>query len=110
MIETWSRGSPSQHMEEDILAALGDRVRAHPWWRARTRLVLAFLRALCIDPPARVLDVGCGWGVTLEALEKRGYRVTGLDVARKALEPLDREGRSLIEADLTQPWPQHAPR
>jgi SAM-dependent methyltransferase len=40
--------------------------------------------------------------VTLEALEAAGYRVSGLDVSRRALERLDRPGRRLIEADLTR--------
>jgi len=57
-----------------------------------------------------VLDAGCGWGVTLSALERRGYHASGLDIARNALERLDAPGRSLIEADLTQPWPGGLPR
>ena len=51
--------------------------------------------------------MGCGWGVTLAALEASGYNATGLDISPKTLTMLDheREGRSLIEADLTRPWP-----
>jgi SAM-dependent methyltransferase len=52
-----------------------------------------------------VLDAGCGWGVTLDALERHGYRATGMDVSRRTLERLDRPGRVLIEADLTRPIP-----
>ena len=52
-----------------------------------------------------MLDAGCGWGTTLEALEARGYRAVGADISRKALELLDRPGRDLVEADLTKPLP-----
>lgn len=109
MIASWSAGRPDRHMDEAILVALGRLVRRHPWWRARARLTVALLEQLGVLPPARVLDAGCGWGVTLDALERRGYRPTGLDVSRRALEQLDRPGRELIEADLTQPWPVAAP-
>jgi SAM-dependent methyltransferase len=50
-----------------------------------------------------VLDAGCGWGVTLDALERRGFDAVGMDISRRALERLDRPGRVLVEADLTQP-------
>jgi SAM-dependent methyltransferase len=52
-----------------------------------------------------VLDGGCGWGVTLDALERRGYRTVAIDISRRALELLDRPGRFLIQADLTKPIP-----
>ena len=51
-----------------------------------------------------ILDVGCGWGVTLEALEKSGYHVLGMDISRRTLESLDRPDRRLVEADLANPW------
>ena len=52
-----------------------------------------------------MLDAGCGWGTTLEALERAGYRATGADISRRALERLDRPGRELVEVDLTKPLP-----
>jgi SAM-dependent methyltransferase len=103
MIRTWSRGVADGHMAEEILVRTGDAVRRHPWWSARARLTLALLRRLGARPPARVLDAGCGWGVTLEALEAAGYRAAGLDVSPRILARLDRPGRDLIEADLTRP-------
>jgi SAM-dependent methyltransferase len=105
VIERWSQGVADAGMAEEILLELGDQIRAHPWWRARAALTLGLLSRLGIEPPARVLDAGCGWGVTLEALERRGYHAAGLDVSRRALERLDRPGRRLIEADLARPLP-----
>jgi SAM-dependent methyltransferase len=103
MITTWSQGAPDGFMPEAILTELSALIRRHPWWQARTRLVLAILERHEISPPARILDAGCGWGVTLEALEERGSRTSGLDVSRQALERLDGPDRQLIEADLTSP-------
>jgi SAM-dependent methyltransferase len=104
MIDTWSQGEPDSFMAEAILTELAALVRRHPWWWARARLVLSLLARQTINPPARVLDAGCGWGVTLEALERRAYRATGLDVSRQALERIDQFDRHLIEADLTRPF------
>ncbi len=107
MIVTWNRGDAGSHMPQEILVALSRSVRRHPWWRARARLTAALLFRLGLRPGDRVLDAGCGWGVTLEHLERTGYRVDGLDVARDALEALDRRRptRTLIEADLTRDLP-----
>ena len=106
MIATWTEGHAQDHMDETILVELGSLVRRHPWWQARARLTIALLRRAGIDAPARVLDAGCGWGVTLEALECSGYKVTGLDVSRSAWVALDRPYRELVLADLSQPLPR----
>ncbi len=110
MITRWSSGSPDDNMDEGILVELGSLVARHPWWHARAKLTLGLLEQLGVVPPYRVLDAGCGWGVTLEALEKRGYEVTGLDISRAGLERLDSPSRHLIEADLTQPLPRDHPQ
>ena len=110
MITRWSAGDADGNMAEEILVELAGLVRRHPWWTARAALTLALLGRLGVRPPARVLDAGCGWGVTLDALERRGYRAEGVDISRRALEQLDRPGRTLIEADLTRPHPEGAGR
>ncbi len=109
MIEHWSRGDADEHMPEAILVELASIIRRHPWWQARAALTLELLEDLGLTPPARVLDVGCGWGVTLDALEQRGYRAIGMDVSLRTLQQLDRPGRTLIEADLTRPMAQDSP-
>jgi SAM-dependent methyltransferase len=105
MIQSWSTGAADDWMAEDILTGLSEMVWRHPWWHARARLLLALLRKYGVEPPARVLDAGCGWGVNLAALERGGYQVTGLDVSRQTLQRLDRPDRDLVEADLTQALP-----
>jgi SAM-dependent methyltransferase len=110
MITSWSRGSAEDNMDEDILVQLSGIVSRHPWWTSRSNIALALLNELCVFPPADILEAGCGWGTNLRALEASGYRVTGLDISRKALARLDRADRQLIEADLSQPLPQNLPK
>ena len=105
MIARWSAGLADDNMAEEILVDLVALIRRHPWWRARTALTLELLGRLGVDPPARVLDAGCGWGTTLEGLERRGYRAVGADISRRAIQELDRPGRDLVEVDLTRPLP-----
>jgi len=102
MIVTWSKGIADYNMAEDILVELAAVMNRHPWWRARAKLALAILNEAGIHPPARVLDAGCGSGILLDSLEQCGYQVSGLDIARKSLERIDRPDRRLIEADLTR--------
>lgn len=109
MIQTWSSGVADASMPEDLLVELSDAVRRHPWWVARADLALTLLRRNGIRPPAHVLDVGCGWGTNLDALENAGYRVSGLDISRRALERIDKAERDLIEADLSQDLPAGRP-
>ena len=109
MITRWSTGTPEANMDEEILIALRDIVARHPWWVSRAALVIALLEQLRITPPATVLEAGCGWGINLSALEIAGYQVSGLDVARRALDLLDGANRQLIEADLCQELPIDLP-
>jgi len=108
MIEAWSEGRADENMPEAILVELASVTERHPWWRARARLTIDLLDRLGVRPPARVLDAGCGWGVTLEALDRLGYRATGLDVSQRALERIDRPDRRLVLADLSRPLPTGA--
>jgi SAM-dependent methyltransferase len=104
MINTWSVGTPDA-MDEELILGTAASAASHPWFRARSSLVGALLTREGLRPPARVLDVGCGWGVTLTHLESQGFSVTGLDISRKSLARLDGPERELIEADITQDLP-----
>jgi SAM-dependent methyltransferase len=105
MITVWSRGVADDNMPEQMLVDTLEKVRRHPLWPARAKLAVAALKRHGVLPPARIMDVGCGWGVNLEMLETEGYVVSGLDISRQILERIDLPNRRLIEADLTQPFP-----
>src|SRR5437868_11051465 len=105
MIRKWSQGPADENMTEQLLVTVMETVRKHPWWKAPAALAVKVLEKSGIRPPARIADVGCGWGTNLERLEKIGYHVTGLDISRRVLSMIDREGRDLVEADLTQEFP-----
>jgi SAM-dependent methyltransferase len=92
-------------MPEEMLVETLAKVRRHPWHHARKRLIIRLLRTLGKLPPAAVMEVGCGWGLNLGALESLGYRVTGMDISRRVLQEIDQPQRRLIEADLYQPFP-----
>jgi SAM-dependent methyltransferase len=53
-------------------------------WRRMMRLVITRSAALIEErfpSPGRLLDVGCGYGFFLEAMERRGWRVEGIEIA-----------------------------
>jgi SAM-dependent methyltransferase len=107
MITTWSTGHADDNMAEDILVEQAGLIRHHPWWQARARLTQMLLGRLGVPAQARVLDAGCGWGVTLATLEQHYAHVVGMDISPRVLEMLDRErpGRRLVQADLTRRLP-----
>ena len=47
--------------------------------------VEAVVAALDLDPPARVLDLACGWGRHAVPLARFGFEVTGLDLSEVLL-------------------------
>lgn len=63
MIDTWSRGNAAAFLPDDAFVRMTEHMHRHLWWRACSRLVRSILRALGVQPPASVIDVGCGWGV-----------------------------------------------
>lgn len=109
MITLWSRGTADDNMPESMLVDTMKRVWAHPWSRARAKLVLRVLDQAGIRAPAPVMEVGCGWGLNLDALERAGYAADGMDISRQVLEAIDVPARRLMEADLTQPLPDGHP-
>jgi len=56
------------------------------------------VQSLRIQPPARVLDLGCGDGTTALPLAQAGVDVTGIDIARNLVDAGNRRAR---EAGVT---------
>ena len=94
MVHRWSEGLADHNMAEDILVELGSSSTATPGGDTSARLSQEILGRLGVAAAGEGFRRGLGWGTTLEALERAGYRVTGAHFAR-ALERLDRPGREL---------------
>ena len=67
---------------------------AHRWWDPTSEfrplheinpLRLEWINALAPLAGKRVLDVGCGGGILVEAIAKKGANVKGIDLSEKAL-------------------------
>jgi ubiquinone/menaquinone biosynthesis C-methylase UbiE len=96
----------STNNSPDISATLEQNVvnkhfaEAAPYWRdiyrqqdvysrihqQRNALVLALVEQLRLPDGSRILDVGCGSGLTTVALAQRGYRLDALDTVPAMLE------------------------
>ncbi len=74
------------------------------------RVVALIEQVVHPEPACTILDVGCGRGRHARALARRGYRVTGIDVAERALqlarERTEAEGLKVqfVLHDMRQPF------
>ena len=75
---------------DDSFDVMATQARAHWWYRARRALVGELLAGR-LEPGARVIDVGCGTGDNLPALE-------------------DAAGRTVVGVELSPYAVRHAPR
>jgi len=71
----------------------------HPTWWKGPYDISPVLRQ--VAPGADVLDVGCGTGRYLLALDRNGFRAVGADLSREALAPLDPQCMRVV-ADVQQ--------
>ncbi len=75
------------------------RLEDHYWWFVGRRTILRRLLEGRLPPNARILDLGCGTGATMEFLTSFGKAV-GVDVAAQALAFCRRRGLApLIRSD-----------
>jgi SAM-dependent methyltransferase len=81
-----------------------DGIEAHYWTYARNRIVKRRLEHLDMPYGARVLDVGCGRGITVDFLRQHGFEAWGCDVGRPvpitaAVAPYLRVGTDALKLD-----------
>ncbi len=79
------------------------------WEKGDFTQIAAFMResgeaiaaSLGVEPPLRVLDLGCGDGTTAVPLARMGAEVVGIDVARNLVEAGNRRAAELGLSRLT---------
>ena len=86
------------------LEALRRAEDRHFWQISRARMIARRLRGLGLFSGASILDLGCGMGCVTAALERAGYRVTGVDRHQPLLDiaALRAPGSRLLCRDLRQ--------
>lgn len=72
--------------------------------RATARVVAKAIEMAGIPPGSFVLDAGCGTGTNSQRLVDAGFRVTGVDLSKFALQEATRAvaGARFVEGDLTK--------
>jgi SAM-dependent methyltransferase len=70
----------------DLVDLVADVEERHFWFTARNDVIVSTLqRTLAPAGGTRALDVGCGTGFVMAALERAGIEVAGIDMHRSAL-------------------------
>lgn len=78
--------APPEDYPVELYSAIAEVEARHFWFRARSRLVVSTLREALGPPRGRsVLDIGCGTGFVMAALERAGFAVAGLDMHLEGL-------------------------
>ena len=81
----------------DVYTVLVQAEPRHFWFVERNRRIVSTLRGLLPEPAGRsVLDVGCGTGFVLAALEREGMLGCGLDMHLTGLRYARKRTRGLI--------------
>ena len=99
----------SKEAEQNYLALTGEAGRAHSLGKPFTDVycginlaAIGTIMTLLPEPPARVLDMGCGGGWTSIFLARRGYEVVGQDIAQDMIDLADENKRQHnLDANLS---------
>lgn len=69
-------------MDETLVARYPELERDHFWWATRRVMIRDLVTGVAAGRPPRILDVGCGSGLTGEMLASLPASVVGIDVQR----------------------------
>jgi len=103
--------------EREILKRIGSWINhdylESPWhnaWRGSLVVKTGAILSALPEPPAKVLDAGCGSGYLCSFLSRSGYSAAGFDVCQDALDLIrlrkDYSGWPLFEHDWEKPFPE----
>jgi len=68
--------------------------------RAQQKIAYRILQILKVNPPASILDLGCGVGYTAEVYLKEGFDVTGLDILPNMLSKAKQKQIKVVQEDM----------
>jgi SAM-dependent methyltransferase len=77
---------------------LGLAVHLHPAWKDSLQSSVFYLHA---KQDGRLLEIGCGSGVSLQLMQQKGWRVTGLDFDKDAVNNARSKGLDVRHGQLS---------
>ena len=77
-------------MQADFEKQYHELEATHWWFVSRRTLFLSFLQRFSAG--SQVLDIGCSSGLMLQALQKRGFQATGVDISQEAIQLCHKKG------------------
>jgi SAM-dependent methyltransferase len=103
-----SAGGAHKSYDPEFFAKLADVESRHFWFRTRNQVIATLMKQFAKDweDGYRVLEVGCGTGNVLQALEKASPRgvVVGMDLFAEGLVfARKRTACALVQGDVEQP-------
>ena len=89
--------------------AMSDQLGRYEETRTECEQIVALVG---LDPGARILDAGCGFGRTVGVLQEMGFDAVGVDISPAVIEEARTRnpGPSYLVHDLTQPLPGEVER
>jgi len=92
-------GSPEKYYtEEEILKyASSSHMR-----KTQQKLAKRIAELLNAKPPAKVLDLGCGVGYSMQFFKEMGFEVIGIDILDKMLEFAKQRGLNVKKVDMRE--------
>lgn len=105
---TEASGVPAWHEDDQFWVEAAGPLFDERAWREAADQARDLTELLELDPPARILDLGCGPGRFALPLARLGFRVTGVDRTRAFLEQAERRAAEegleveLVEADMRE--------
>ena len=73
--------------------------------KIQREMTIRALEILEAEPPALVLDLGCGSGRSMQAIVEAGFMVKGIDIADSMLSIAEEKGLEVYKANFTQEIP-----
>jgi SAM-dependent methyltransferase len=87
---------PARHWFEDLADHMGSTYLRYSFTKGTKREVDSLVDRVGLEPPSRILDVGCGPGRHANELGRRGYSVHGVDLSDTFLDVARADAPGLV--------------